>query len=104
MTVNIEGSAQSIPESLDSLRTTPLIMHRIWVELENEQQWYAIMADARGMFGKDWKAQSHTRRKFHRSFPGQHTTVRTWFEVPDPTFATWIAVKHAVTASNLVNK
>ena len=96
MTVNIEGSARSIPESLDSLRTTPLVMHRICFELDTVHQWYAIMAEARKMFGSDWRAQGRTRRKFERNWPGQGSKVRTWFEVPDPTFSTWAAVKHGV--------
>jgi hypothetical protein len=98
MTVKIEGSALSIPESLDSLEITPLVMHRIWFRLHTVKEWYAIMKEARVMFGKNWRTQSRVKRRL------EHTTlwgvslqpVPVWFEVPDETFATWVAVKHAV--------
>jgi hypothetical protein len=100
MTVKIEGSALSIPESLDSLKVTPLVMHRIWFRLHTVKEWYAIMKEARAMFGKNWRTQSRVKRRL------EHTTlwgislqpVPVWFEVPDETFATWVAVKHAVIA------
>jgi len=100
MTVKIEGSALSIPESLDSLKVTPLVMHRIWFRLHTVAEWYAIMKEARVMFGKNWRTQSRVKRRL------EHTTlwgislqpVPVWFEVPDQTFATWVAVKHAVIA------
>ena len=53
MTVKIEGSALSIPESLDSLEITPLVMHRIWFQLHTVKEWYAVMNEARVMFGKN---------------------------------------------------
>ena len=98
MTVKIEGSALSIPESLDSLNVTPLVMHRIWFQLHSTKEWYAVMNEARAMFGKNWRTQSRVKRRL------EHTTlwgvslqpVPVWFEVPDETFATWVAVKHAV--------
>ena len=98
MTVKIEGSALSIPESLDSLEITPLVMHRIWFRLHTVKEWYAIMKEARVMFGTNWRTQSRVKRRL------EHTTlwgvslqpVPVWFEVPDETFATWVAVKHAV--------
>jgi len=100
MTVKIEGSALSIPESLDSLNVTPLIMHRIWFRLHTTKEWYAVMNEARAMFGTNWRTQSRVKRRL------EHTTlwgislqpVPVWFEVPDQTFATWVAVKHAVIA------
>ena len=100
MTVKIEGSALSIPESLDSLKVTPLVMHRIWFRLHTTKEWYAVMNEARAMFGKNWRTQSRVKRRL------EHTTlwgislqpVPVWFEVPDQTFATWVAVKHAVIA------
>jgi hypothetical protein len=99
MTVKIEGSALSIPESLDSLEITPLVMHRIWFQLHSTKEWYAVMNEARVMFGKNWRTQSRVKRRLEHNnlwglTPAQ--TVPVWFEVPDPAFATWVAVKHAV--------
>jgi len=97
MTVNIEATASSMPESLDSLRTTPLVMHRIVFALNNSKQWYEIMREARSLYGKNWRCQPRVKRKlekfaWERNRPENHV----WFEVPDPSFATWCAVKHAV--------
>ena len=100
MTVKIEGSALSIPESLDSLEITPLIMHRIWFQLHSVKEWYAVMKEARAMFGTNWRTQSRVKRRLeHISLWGiSLQPVPVWFEVPDQTFATWVAVKHAVIA------
>ena len=103
MTVKIEGSALSIPESLDSLKVTPLPMHRVIFEIQNTKTWYAIMAEARLSFGKDWRAQPHVKRKLEKN-QWNSTLVQVWFEVPDPTFATWCAVKLAVQAKLGANK
>ena len=101
MTVKIEGSALSIPESLDSLNVTPLVMHRIWFRLHTVKEWYAVMKEARVMFGTNWRTQSRVKRRLeHNNLWGLNVTqtVPVWFEVPDQTFATWVAVKHAVIA------
>ena len=101
MTVKIEGSALSIPESLDSLEITPLVMHRIWFQLYTTKEWYAVMKEARTMFGSNWRTQSRVKRRLeHNNLWGLNAaqTVPVWFEVPDQTFATWVAVKHAVIA------
>ena len=74
-------------------------MHRVWFDLNSTDQWYAVMREARTMFGRQWRAQSRTRRKFERMFPGHEIVVKTWFEVPDPAFATWCAVKLGVNAT-----
>lgn len=102
MTVNIEGSALSIPESLDSLKITHLVMHRMTFLLADTSQWYAIMQEARSLYGKTWRSQSHVRRKLQRKLKTQ--LIPVWFEVPDPAFATWIAVKHAVIAKTEAGK
>jgi hypothetical protein len=98
MTVKIEGSALSIPESLDSLSETPLVMHRIWFRLHNVKEWYAVMKEARAMFGKNWRTQNRVKRRLeHNTMWGiAINPVPVWFDVPDQTFATWVAVKHAV--------
>jgi hypothetical protein len=103
MTVNIEGSALSIPKSLDSLKVTPLVMHRVMFQIANTTQWYAIMKEARTLYGKNWRGQPHVKRRLERN-RWNHGLVPVWFEVPDPAFATWVAVKHAVIAGPAATK
>lgn len=101
MTINIEGSALSIPKSLDSLKTTPLTMHRITFEIAHTSTWYAIMKEARALYGTNWRGQPHVKRKLDH---WGAKMVPVWFEVPDPVFATWVAVKHAVIVHSVVGK
>ena len=103
MTVNIRDSALSIPESLDSLKTTPLVMHRIIFQIADTKTWYAIMKEARSLYGKNWRSQPHAKRRLERH-RWDKQVVPVWFEVPDSAFATWIAVKHAVIASSGAGK
>ncbi len=103
MTVNIEGSALSISESLDSLKVTPLVMHRITFQIADIKTWYAIMNEARVLYGKDWRGQPHVKRRIEKN-RFSNKLIAVWFEVPDPAFATWIAVKHAVIAGPAVGK
>ena len=102
MSVNIEASTLSMPESLDSLKITPLVMHRIWVDLSNLSQWYAVMRELRIWFGKNWRAQPRVRRKLEHNWSKE--THRVWFDVPDVTCASWLAIKLAVTTSTKPNK
>ena len=103
MTVKIEGAALSIPESLDSLRETPLPMHRIIFMVKTTQSWYSIMREARQLYGKNWRTQSHVKRKLERN-QWMNRLIAVWFEVPDPSFASWCAVKLAVEAKLAPNK
>jgi len=97
MSVKIEASDLMLP-SLDSLKTTALPMHKLYFELSSVDTWYAIMREARAQFGKNWRSQAHVKRRLEHSAlwrlgdPAEHV----WFEVPDPKFGTWIAIKHAV--------
>ena len=97
MSVKIEASDLMLP-SLDSLKTTALPMHKLYFELSSVEAWYAIMREARAQFGKNWRSQAHVKRRLEHSALwrlGEHAE-RVWFEVPDPKFGTWIAIKHAV--------
>ena len=97
MSVKIEAPALSMPESLDSLRVTPLPMHKLYFELSSVDQWYAIMRDARAQFGKNWRSQPRVKRRLGaHKFSGVPVKERVWFEVPDSKFSTWVAIKHAV--------
>ena len=97
MSVNIEAT-DAMLQSLDSLKTTALPMHKLYFELSSVDTWYAIMREARAQFGRNWRSQAHVKRRLeHASLwrLGDHAE-RVWFEVPDPAFGTWVAIKHAV--------
>jgi len=109
MSIEIGTSALSMSESLNSLRVTPLPMHRIFVEIGSTEVWYKIIAEANREFGiRGWKGQSGAKRRLdrcNRMWPSAlKTTERVWFDVPDEKFATWIAIKYAVTVLALPGK
>jgi hypothetical protein len=57
------------------------------------------------MFGKSWRTQSHVRRKLERISTWNPAAHPVWFEVPDPQFGTWCALKLAVVlATPPINK
>lgn len=103
MSIEIGISASSMSESLNSLKiTTPLPMHRIFVEISSIEVWYKIIAEANREFGvRGWRGQSGTKRRLDRQNhmwpPSLKTAVCVWFDVPNETFATWVAIKYAVT-------
>ena len=105
MSVEIAVSTSSMPQSLSSLKmVTPLGMHRITFEIDRVETWYKIMAEARSQFGKNWRGQPKVKRKLESWRPAGSSPVRVWFEVPDPAFATWVAVKLGVPTAGAVNK
>ena len=73
-------------------------MHKLYFELSSVEQWYTIMREARAQFGKNWRSQAHVKRRLEHSalWRLSESAERVWFEVPDPKFGTWIAIKHAV--------
>lgn len=100
MSVKIEASTLSMPESLDSLKITPsaVHLHRVFVELANTDQWYKVIREANTLYGAhNWRGQPRARRRLERErWSGKSTLI--WFDVPDPAFATWVSVKHSVIA------
>lgn len=74
-------------------------MCRVHFEIANTKTWYAVMREARELFGKNWRCQSHVKRRLDRGRP-----VTVWWEVPDANFATWVAIKLAVTVVNPAHK
>jgi hypothetical protein len=105
MSVEIETSALSMFESLDSLRATPLVMHRIQVELHDVKTWYAVIRELNQVYGTgNWKGQSHVKRSLENIIWNPDQTVRVWFDVPDPAIASWLAVKLAVQVKLVPNK
>ena len=97
MSVKIEASDSTL-QSLGSLKTTALPMHKLYFELSSVDTWYTIMREARAQFGKNWRSQAHVKRRLEHAglWKISPVTERVWFEVPDPAFGTWIAIKHAV--------
>jgi hypothetical protein len=79
-------------------------MHRITFEIGNVDTWYKIMAEARSQFGKGWRGQPKVKRKLESWRPAGAAPIRVWFEVPDPSFATWVAVKLGVPVAGAANK
>jgi len=91
--------------SLNSLRETTTGMHlfRVWVELSDLAQWYKVIREANELYGNHkWRGQPRIRRKLEHNW--SRKSVRVWFDVPDPAFATWISVKHSVIARVEGNK
>ena len=97
MSVEIETSAQSTFESLDSLKLTPLVMHRIQVELRDIATWYAVIRELNQVYGaNNWRGQSHVRRRLESMIWDENMTLWVWFDVPDVAITSWLAVKLAV--------
>ena len=104
MSVEIETSALSTFESLDSLRSTPLVMHRIQVELREVKVWYAVIRELNQVFHHNWRGQSHVKRRLENLIWDNSKTIWVWFDVPDEKIATWLAVKLAVSVRVVPNK
>ena len=99
MSVEIETSAQSMSESLNSLRVTPLPMHRIYMKIGSTAIWYKIMREANALYGRNWSGLSGVKRRLDRSIwvlGHKANLVVCWFAVPDEKFGTWVALKFAV--------
>jgi len=105
MSIEVGISASSMSESINSLKVTPLPMHRIWMEIDSTELWYKIIAEANREFGiRGWRGQSGVKRRLDRDSGNIFQYIHqpkpaklVWFDVPDKKFATWIAIKYAVT-------
>ena len=104
MSIEVRTPVLSMSESINSLKVTPLPMHRIWMEIGSTEVWYKIIAEANREFGiGGWRGQSGAKRRLDRiqAWPVDDvygpTSTLVWFDVPDEKFATWIAIKYAVT-------
>jgi len=80
-------------KQFDPLKTTTPELHRFWFHLRTLEQWYAIMRECRAWFGKDWRGMAKVRKKISPQYGRLGQALPVWFEVPDPRFATWVAVK-----------
>ena len=72
-------------------------LHRIYVYISTQEQWYGIMRECRSWFGKNWRTQGRIKRKLMEGRRYQAVPViPVWFEVPDLRIATWISVKYSL--------
>jgi hypothetical protein len=105
MSIKIEVSTgnASMPQSLGSIKETTQSCTRIHFDVTSVQQWYSIIRAARALYGADWSSQSRVKRRLEMIYFSKES-VPVWFDVPDPAFATWISVKHAIVCSKITNK
>jgi hypothetical protein len=103
--------------SHDPLKITTRPLHRFWILIESEKQWYTIINECRQLYGRDWQSTKGVRKKLRPSLARRKNILRTiygtphsrvsqmmallkcppiWFDVPDSTWATWIAIKYGV--------
>ena len=105
MSVETETSASSMSASISSLESTPLVMHRIQIELRDIAAWYAVIRELNQVFGaNNWRGQHHVKRRLENLIWENDKTIWVWFDVPDEKIATWLAVKLAVTVRVAPNK
>ncbi len=90
-------------KQLDPFKTTASDLHRITFRLSTLDSWYAIMREARALYGRNWRAQPRVKRKLTRTW-ALNGAERVWFEVPDPQFGTWCSLKLAVVQEQPANK
>lgn len=96
--------------SMDPLKLTTQELHRFWFKIYTSEQWYAVMHECHLMFGKNWRTKRNVLKRFKKAknlsqalqqWMFVNISHDIWFEVPDPNFATWIAVKYSIeVASN----
>lgn len=84
-------------EATETTEATTQDLYRFWFQISSEKQWYNIIRECRGWFGKNWKGQNKVRRKITHSINrlGQ-ASLPVWFDVPDSRFATWVSVKYSI--------
>ena len=80
-------------------------MHRIQVELRDVAAWYAVIRELNQVCGAgNWKGQNHVRRRLEHLIWDPDKSIWVWFDVPDVTISSWLAVKLAVQVRILPNK
>ena len=79
-------------------------LHRIYFCIQDLPTWYAIMREARAQFGRNWRCQPKVKRRIERLVWAIDHNQWIWFEVPDPAFVTWAAVKLGVRSSDQPGK
>lgn len=95
--------------SMDPLKLTTQELHRFWFKIHTQDQWYAVINECRLLYGTNWRTQRNVLKRFKKAqtynqaiqrWLARHWPHAIWFEVPDPAFATWVTVKHAIEVSD----
>ena len=95
--------------SMDPLKLTTQELHRFWFKIHTQDQWYAVINECRLLYGTNWRTQRNILKRFKKAQTFNQAIQRwlarnmphsIWFEVPDPAFATWVTVKHAIEVSD----
>lgn len=77
--------------------------HRLVFELVSIDEWYNLIREANRLYGAhNWRCQPRVKRKLGQNWYSRK--IKVWFEVPDPNFASWVAVKYSVIAVGVGNK
>lgn len=102
--------------SMEPLKITAPTLHRFWFALATVDQWYAVMHECHNLYGRNgrkWRTQRHVLKGFRKvsqyspiiqRWMQKHSSQIVWFEVPDPQFATWCAVKFSIEVADNPNK
>jgi hypothetical protein len=84
------------------MSSNPLpVTSRVYFNVGSVKDWYNIIREAHALYGANWRGQQHVKRKLERR-PTE--PLKVWFDVPDEKFATWVSVKHGVSAAVGPNK
>lgn len=77
---------------------------RIYFKVCTTRDWYNIIREAQALYGSSWQGQRHVKRKLERMRWQGNQSLSVWFDVPEERFATWISVKHGISATVDPNK
>lgn len=103
--VHLNGDLFYMSISLEPLKITAPALHRFWFTLSTADQWYAVMHECCNLYGRNWRTQRHVLKGFRKlssyspviqRWMKEHCPQTVWFDVPDPQFATWVAVKFSI--------
>lgn len=106
----LNGDLFYMSMSMNPLEKTPQDLHRFWFKISTKEQWYALIHECRNTYGKNWRSKRHVLRNFKsvknlgqalQQWMRYNSYHEVWFEVPDPKFATWVAVKFSIEVSDI---
>lgn len=84
------------------MSSNPLqVTRRVYFHVCSVKDWYNIIREAHALYGPHWQGQRHVKRKLERRLA---EPLKVWFDVPDEKFATWVSIKHGVSAVVAPNK
>lgn len=91
--------------SMEPLKVTIQPLHRFWFKIHTASQWYCVVNECKRLYGTQWRTQRNILKRFKKTqnfnrtiqqWIHEHMAHKIWFEVPDPLFSTWIAVKFSI--------